>query len=299
MLGLENSKAKRIKQIYDKLLQAPLGLSITELSEALSVSTKTIQRDLYEVLSEYGVIRDGRKWRIDHSQMQDFGDEELIASILEELAKNSGSTLYTKAKSLLSRTLHGIHHPIFANIPSEKLDEGDLQNFKMIEKAIKSKNEVGFVYEGKNFIAKPIKLAFFDGFWYLLALDSGQKDTFKKFHFKSIKMIEILSTHFEIPFQIEEYLKQANSIWFSLSDAFDVQLHIHPSMKKYFLRKPFIGQKSLGEESDGSIIIEVSVTHEMEILPIIYGYIPFIKVLSPEWLRKEVKRTIKAYAKEL
>lgn len=174
-----------------------------------------------------------------------------------------------------------------------------MQNFKILEKAIKTQNEVEFVYEGKNFIVKPIKLAFFDGFWYLLVLDSGQKDTFKKFHFKTIKMLKILPTHFEISFKIEEKLNQANSIWFSLSDAFDVQLHIHPSMKKYFLRKPFVGQKSLGEESDGSIIIKVSVTNKMEILPIVYSYIPFIKILSPEWLRKEVKHTIKAYAKEL
>ena len=130
-------------------------------------------------------------------------------------------------------------------------------------------------------------------------LDSKHKNTFKKFHFKSIANPTPLSIKFEIPFSIEEKLKNANSIWFSLSDAFDVRLHIHASVKKYFLRKPFVGQKSCGEESDGSIIIDVPVTNAMEILPIVYSYIPFIKVLSPEWLRKDVKKTIKAYAKEL
>ncbi|WP_300642259.1 WYL domain-containing protein [uncultured Helicobacter sp.] len=301
MLGLENSKIKRIKYIYDRLLQSPLGLGIGELAEELGVSTKTIQRDFYETLGEYGIIKDGRKWRIDHSKAQNFGneDEQIVASILEELAKNSGSTLYTKAQSLLTRTLQRIEHPIFANLQSEKLDENDLKNFKILEKAIKTKNEVEFAYEGKIFVVKPLKLAFFDGFWYLLVLDSKHKNTFKKFHFKSIANPTPLSIKFEIPFSIEEKLKNANSIWFSLSDAFDVRLHIHASVKKYFLRKPFVGQKSCGEENDGSIIIDVPVTNAMEILPIVYSYIPFIKVLSPEWLRKDVKKTIKAYAKEL
>lgn len=271
MLGLENSKIKRIKYIYDRLLQSPLGLGIGELAEELGVSTKTIQRDFYETLGEYGIIKDGRKWRIDHS----------------------------KAQSLLTRTLQRIEHPIFANLQSEKLDENDLKNFKILEKAIKTKNEVEFAYEGKIFVVKPLKLAFFDGFWYLLVLDSKHKNTFKKFHFKTIANPTPLSIKFEIPFSIEEKLKNANSIWFSLSDAFDVRLHIHASVKKYFLRKPFVGQKSCGEESDGSIIIDVPVTNAMEILPIVYSYIPFIKVLSPEWLRKDVKKTIKAYAKEL
>lgn len=301
MLGLENSKTKRIKHIYDKLLQSPLGLSIGELAKELGVSTKTIQRDFYGTLGDYGIIKEGRKWRIDHSKAKDMGneDEQIVASILEELAKNSGSALYSKAQSLLTRTLLSIEHPIFANIQSEKLDENDLKNFKILEKAIKNKNEVEFGYEGKVFVVKPLKLAFFDGFWYLLVLDSNHKNTFKKFHFKSIATPTPLSIRFEIPFSIEEKLKNANSIWFSLSDAFDVKLHIHSSVKKYFLRKPFVGQKSCGEESDGSIIINVPVTNAMEILPIVYGYIPFIKVLSPEWLRKDVKKTIKAYAKEL
>lgn len=301
MLGLENTKTKRINYIYEKLLQSPTGLSIGELAKELGVSTKTIQRDFYGTLGDYGIIKDGRKWRIDFGAMQELGDEDerIVASILDELAKNSGNALYSKAQSLLTRTLHRIEHPIFANFQSEKLDEDDLKNFKILEKAIKSKNEISFNYGGKYFEAKPLKLAFFDGFWYLLVFDSKQEDTFKKFHFKTIKTPQILSYKFEIPFSIEEKLKNANSIWFSLSDSYNVMLHISANVKKYFLRKPFVGQKFLGEENDGSITIEVPISNEMEVLPIVYSYIPFIKVISPEWLRKKTKKVVREYAKEL
>lgn len=301
MLGLENSKTKRINYIYEKLLQSPLGLSIGELAKELGVSTKTIQRDFYGTLGDYGIVKEGRKWRINFEALKELGDEDerIVASILDELAKNSGNALYSKAQSLLTRTLHRIEHPIFANFQSEKLDEKDLRKFKILERAIKSKNEVSFTYEGKYFEAKPLKLAFFDGFWYLLVFDSKQEDTFKKFHLKTIKNPKIESYKFEVPFSIEEKLKNANSIWFSLSDAFNVVLHISANVKKYFLRKPFVGQKFLGEENDGSITIEVPVTNDMEVLPIVYSYIPHIKVISPEWLRKKTKRVVKEYAKEI
>lgn len=61
----ENSKYSRINQIYTMLKDNVHGLSITELSKQLNVSTKTIQRDLYDVLSNFGAIKQGRNWKID------------------------------------------------------------------------------------------------------------------------------------------------------------------------------------------------------------------------------------------
>lgn len=56
----ENSKYNRINQIYTILKNNIHGMSITELSKQLDVSTKTIQRDLYDVLSNFGAIKQGR-----------------------------------------------------------------------------------------------------------------------------------------------------------------------------------------------------------------------------------------------
>ncbi len=49
--------------------------------------------------------------------------------------------------------------------------------------AIKEKKEIKFDYEKYNFYVKPLKLAFFDGFWYLLAFHiQKDKEIFKKKH---------------------------------------------------------------------------------------------------------------------
>ncbi|MFY4758504.1 WYL domain-containing protein [Aliarcobacter butzleri] len=167
------------------------------------------------------------------------------------------------------------------------------------ERAIKQKVEIKFDYENYNYHVKPLKLAFFDGFWYLLALHIGKKDIFKKYHLKTIKNVQALEVNFEIPQIVEDRLRYANSVWFNLDEQFVVRLFIDKSIRKYFERKPLRGQTIIGEDKDGSIEIEIKLTHEMEIMPLILYYIPYIKVLEPQWLADDVKERVQEYLKEI
>ena len=298
----DNTKYNRINQIYEMLKNNVHGMTITELSKELDVSTKTIQRDLYEVLNDFGAIKEGRTWKINPKLTQDSlaSNEKLILGILDEMAKGAGGIFYSKAHSLLSQVTQQLEHPIFANINGEYLEEKNIALFEQIEKAIKQKVEIKFDYENYNFHVKPLKLAFFDGFWYLLALDiKNDKETFKKYHLKTIKNIQTLDKTFEIPQIVEDRLRYANSVWFNLDEQFVVKLFIDKSIKKYFERKPLRGQSINGVDRDGSIEIEIKLTHEMEIMPLIFWYIPFIKVLEPQWLADDVKERVQGYLKEI
>ena len=101
----DNSKYNRINQIYEILKNNTHGMTITELSKELDVSTKTIQRDLYEVLNEFGAIKEGRTWKINPKHTKDnlASNEKLILGILDEMAKGAGKVFYSKAHSLLSQ----------------------------------------------------------------------------------------------------------------------------------------------------------------------------------------------------
>ena len=55
----------------------------------------------------------------------------------------------------------------------------------------------------------------------------------------------------------------------------------------------------MGEDRDGSIEIEIKLSNEMEIIPLILWYIPFIKVLEPQWLADDVKSRVQSYLKEI
>ncbi|MCI0501270.1 MAG: WYL domain-containing protein, partial [Epsilonproteobacteria bacterium] len=287
---------------YELLNYSSDGLTISELSSELSVSTKTIQRDLYEVLAEYGAVKNGRVWKIDKKQASDAlgPSEKIILGILDKMAKGSGKTFYGKAHSLLAKMTQQLEQPIFTNMDSETLDDGNLELFITLEKSIKNKQEISFIYKKHLFTLKPLKLAFFDGFWYLLAFDSKDNDKFKKFHLKSISELTLLENSFSISSDIENRLTKANSIWFELDkELFDVNLLIDKDIAKYFIRKPLKTQTIVGEDKDSSLEIALSISDEMEILPIIFWYIPHVKVLSPDWLADIVKTRVGEYHKEL
>jgi predicted DNA-binding transcriptional regulator YafY len=76
-------------------------------------------------------------------------------------------------------------------------------------------------------------------------------------------------------------------------------LFIDKTIRKYFERKPLRGQRIIGVDSDGSIEIEIKISNEMEIQPLILWYIPFIKVLEPQWMADNVKEKIQGYLKEI
>ena len=298
----DNTKYNRINQIYTMLKNNTHGMTITELANELDVSTKTIQRDLYEVLSDFGAIKDGRTWKIDPKLTQDNlnSNEKLILGILDEMAKGAGRLFHSKAHSLLTQITQQLEHPIFANVNGEYLEDKSLELFEQIEKSIKEKTEIKFDYEEYSFHVKPLKLAFFEGFWYLLALHiKKDKDVFKKFHLKTIKNIKILENKFEVPQIVEERLKHANSVWFNLDEQFSVRLFIDKTVRKYFERKPLRGQTIIGEDRDGSIEIEIKISNTMEIIPLILYYIPYIKVLEPQFLADEIKEKVEDYLKDI
>ncbi len=264
------------------------------------MSTKTIQRDLIS-LKELGVVKSGRTLMIDTSRIKDNlkNEERLILGILDEMAKSAGRTFYFKAHSLLKQISQQLEHPVFTSISSETLNENDIIIFNALEDAIKRKREINVNYNNYEFTLKPLKLAFFDGFWYLLAFDTKADNVFKKFHLKSLCDIKVLESTFMTTNIIDERLKFANSVWFQLEEPYSVRLLVSNEIIKYFKRKPLPRQTILGEDADGSLEIEVEITHKMEIVPLIFWFIPYIKVLEPQWLAEDIKEKINDYKKEI
>ena len=102
-----------------------------------------------------------------------------------------------------------------------------------------------------------------------------------------------------MPQLVEDRLKKANSIWFDLTEQFDVKLLVSKDIAKFFERKPLKGQSITGKDADGSIEITLAITNEMEIMPLIQWYMPHIKVLEPDWLADSIKTKVSAYLSEI
>ena len=200
------------------------------------------------------------------------------------------------AHGLLKGISEGLNHPIFVSLSAEKLEKKDIELIENLESVIASRNEIELLYFSKTHRLSPIKIALFDGFWYLLAM-AGEK--LKKFHLKSIKEIKILPSKFKIDESLENRIKSANSAWFDPEKSFIVRLWIDKVVKKYFERKPLPNQQIMCENEDGSIEIEVQVTHIMEIKPLVFYYLPHIKVIEPSSLADDILAEMERYIKEI
>ncbi len=295
---MNSPRATRINLLYERLKNAN-GISIGDLAREFEVSTKTIARDFAE-LKNFGAYKVGQLLYLDKKRAHDDlqSDERIVLGILSKLARGNGTDFYLKAKPLLTKLTQQLDQPIYINAQSESLDSDDLVHFDFIEKLILERVELGFSYHGKSYEVKPFKLAHFDGFWYVLCLDSGDSDIFKKFYFKDMKDLRALGRGFSIDEAVESRLKKAHSAWFNMNPPFFVRVLIDAQIAKYFQRKGINGAM-IYPQGDGSLILEMEISHIMEIKPLVYEYIPHIRVIEPQWLNDELKDEIARFAESL
>ena len=285
-----NERYKRISKIAELISNKAMGTQ--EIASVLKVCVKTIQRDLNQVLSKNGAIKIGKKWK-----MEELCDEnQLIITALDTLANNLGKEFYAKAHGLLKWLSSSFNNSFYICENNEKLELTDLDNMLKMEQAITKRNLIEIKYNNKKYKIAPIKIAMFDGFWYVFAMD---KKVFKKFHLKSIKELEILSEYSFIPSDIESKIKRAKSAWFNLADSFTVRLWVSSEIAKYFDRKPLNNNEMIYKNSDGSFEIEFMATHIMEVKPLIYRYLPHIRVLEPSFLVDEIESDLKSYLADM
>ena len=290
----QNERSKRLGRIFEMISHEPK--STKQIADALGLNVRTIQRDLNEILAFNGAVKKGRLWSVDQSEFDPNDENQIVLSVLDKMAKNVGAEFYSKAHGLLKGISEGLNHPIFVSLSAEKLEKKDIELIENLESVIASRNEIELLYFSKTHRLSPIKIALFDGFWYLLAM-AGEK--LKKFHLKSIKEIKILPSKFKIDESLENRIKSANSAWFDPEKNFIVRLWIDKVVKKYFERKPLPNQQIMCENEDGSIEIEVQVTHIMEIKPLVFYYLPHIKVIEPSSLADDILAEMERYIKEI
>ena len=290
----QNERSKRLGRIFEMISHEPK--STKQIADALGLNVRTIQRDLNEILAFNGAVKKGRLWSVDKSEFDPNDENQIVLSVLDKMAKNVGAEFYSKAHGLLKGISEGLNHPIFVSLSAEKLEKKDIELIENLESVIASRNEIELLYFSKTHRLSPIKIALFDGFWYLLAM-AGEK--LKKFHLKTIKEIKILPSKFKIDESLENRIKSANSAWFDPEKSFIVRLWIDKVVKKYFERKPLPNQQIMCENEDGSIEIEVQVTHIMEIKPLVFYYLPHIKVIEPSSLADDILAEMERYIKEI
>ena len=173
----------------------------------------------------------------------------------------------------------------------------DPQLVKILEQAVNEQRQVEINYENSPLSGRaisPLKIAWFNGFWYLLAY--GKDETILKLRLDKIKGAELLGTTFARPKKLEKILQDSASVWFEENRTYKVRMTIDREVAKYFKKREYFPkQKIVKTAKDGSLTVECAVGRFEEIVPTILEWIPYIVVQEPKELKTLVADKIKQY----
>lgn len=278
------------------------ALSVKELAHEFNVSERTIQRDFNERLTSFPIYQDKKKWKMQDGfrlEKTTTVEDTVVLDIMQKLLEGAGSSFSSKANRLLSKIKNDSYNPIYAKLDME--DIGDkLKEVQELEVAITNKKQIKCRYDfegyNKELDLKPLKIANYEGFWYLIALDC-RNDKLKKYYLKNIKQIKVMDSTFISTPKLDQLLDNSISIWFQKDvEPYRVVLQISSEVSKYFMRKPI--SKSQVTESlheDGSMVVSVEITNDMEIIPLVKYWMPNIEVLEPTRIKEKIKKDFEKY----
>jgi len=289
----------RLTNILSKLNDGE-ALSVKELAEEFNVSSKTIQRDFNERLNAFPIYQDKRKWKM----QDDFKvektkslEEQLVLDIIEKMTESIGGKFATTSHKLLSKIKNEDFNPIYTKLNIEDISDR-FDDIQVIEQAIKNKIELECSYENERegtFRAniQPLKIVNYEGFWYLVAFRDGYV---QKYYIKTLSNIKTTSQIFTVDENIEDLLENSINIWFKADiEPFKVKICADKVATKYFKRRALPTQTIETLSQDGTMEFILSITDEMEIIPIIKYWIPHLRVLEPEWICDMIDGDLEEY----
>lgn len=301
MLGDTLNKISRLMYILGEFDKGEVFLA--DIAEELMVNVRTIQRDIKILESAGFPIANPSKGEYAFvegyslQKLQLSAKEAAMLALLSSIAGTLGGSFQETYVSLRDRILQNDkENPFYIKLPKGQAFLDDSHS-KLIEKAIKKQEKLTIVYDKSKLSGRdisPLKIAWFDGFWYLLAL--GKDDVILKLRLDKIKELKPTGVSFKRPKKIEKILEESASVWFEDKRDKRVQLLIDPEAAPYFEKKEYFPkQKVVKKSAKDGLVLECFTGKYEEILPTILAWLPHIMVQEPTELSKQIETILASY----
>ncbi|CAM4088516.1 helix-turn-helix transcriptional regulator [Acinetobacter pragensis] len=284
--------AERLANILTKL-NVGHQLAVAELAQEFQVSTRTIERDFDRLNSYLPLIQNlnTKKYSLDPVYLGRFKLQDI-----QNFAQLSGiSELYP---SLDMSFLRGLLDERASQIFSAKgyyyeNAQEFAEHFQVFAEAIHQRNTISFIYNGIQRSVKPYRLIHYQGNWYLAAV---QKAELRSFRLSKIGKVEKhaldLFSHDPV---ILSQLEDEEGIWFG-TEKQDIIFSVRPEVAHYFKQRKLLPEQNIEEEdSTGALMIRCQIRHEMQLLPLVRYWIPYIKIIHPAHYQEKLEKGLRQY----
>lgn len=293
----------RLGQILKIFLEKE-KVSTSWLSKYFQTTPRTIQRDLILLKKASFPLSELSRgyYHMDKTLLKNFEvfDETELALVIaiKNLVRQLGAPFQQAADDIFNKLYEDVTtSPVFIKIDDSVIL--DKRQFNRIIKTIREKRQGSFQYEvfsPYEVTIEPYRVCFFDGFWYLIGKDICDQQL-KRYALDKIKDFKPLHKNFRyVPAQVDRMLKESSNIWFSSERNIEVVVEVDKSYAHYFRRRKVYPHQEIKEErADGSIVVSFKVGSLDEIMSTIKVWLPHIKIIQPEELKKICLKKMKTW----
>ena len=278
----------------------------TWLSDHFHTTPRTIQRDLL-LLKEAGFpLRELKKGT--HALNKDilknlevFDDTELsLVVALKNMVGQLGTPFQQAADELFSRVCGAsANMPVFV-----KIDDAGIMDARLINRAVKAireRKQVAFryaAYAPHDVILEPYRIAYYQGFWYLVGLDCDAK-IIKRYAIDKIEDFKTTKIGCKgAPPTLDDAMRNSANIWFADDRNLEVIVQVDASCSDYFKRRRMYPTQEIQEENpDGSLIVSFKVGHYDAVRHILKTWLPHVIILSPDEFREDLLMEMKDWVR--
>nr|WP_278989092.1 WYL domain-containing protein [Plesiomonas shigelloides] len=287
-----SGKSRLAERLVDILITLHLHGVVDRqtLMKKFNITERTVYRDLNTLPPIVGYCGDGQYRLIEGmSNRAGLGLHHSLATLLDadSVFPDRGIDFWQKLEGRLAEK-----NIIIGGNSAEHSVASDTKRYLgVIEKAIQNRSVCQLTYKGKNRAIHPYKLLNKKNIWYLQATEGG---TLKSFTLSQISWFETKSQTFSANEKTLALLNKSPDPWLSEVN-FMVTLFVSHSVSKYLKRRDLLPSQHIIQEDKNGITLTCLASHENQIIPLIFYWLPNIDVLEPAWLRSKVVHTLQNY----
>ncbi len=284
--------AERLANILTKL-NTGYQLGVAELAHEFQVSTRTVERDFDRLNTYLPLLQDesSKKYFLDPVYLGRFKLQDI-----QNFAQLSGiSELYP---SLDMSFLRGLLDERASQVFSAKgyyfENAGQFAaHFQVLAEAIHQRKHISFIYNSSLRLVQPYRLIHYQGNWYLAASCDGELRAYR------LSKIDQVTQHEAMQFahdpEILMQLEEDEGIWFGKHKQ-EVLVSVRPEVALYFKQRHLFPEQSIEQEdAAGTLLIRCQIRHEMQLLPLVRFWIPYIKIIQPAHFQQKLEQDLQQY----
>jgi predicted DNA-binding transcriptional regulator YafY len=317
------TKNIRLLSILEQLSKG-LTLCIKEVALHFNVTVKSIQND-FKILNEYfgeQLIKKGDCYILltQDSFTQIFKSNPQTIKRFLHLVSIVDNTFYREFIEEYQTMIQGLNlltTPLYQieNSPYEYLKQENSNLLEELEWLITHRRYATLFYllpykEREVYRhSMPLKILYLGENWYLAVLttnDIRENSAFKLLRINFIERVKI--SEIEPKFfhddnvekiKAEMFLKNIQSSFSKMeTKTYRVVLQVHVSKAHYFQNKKYLkSQKVIKKLDNGDVLVSYEVSNDMEIIPIVQRWIPFVKVIEPLRVKEKIEKNIENFIK--